>query len=39
MGSTGSRKIKNIGLKHCSHVKAFSEYLNDINNIDQNIDK
>ena len=38
MGSTGSRKIKNISLKHCSHVKMFLEYLNYNNNIDQNID-
>ena len=33
------KKCKNVGLTYCNNFKAFTEYFNDINNIDKKIEK
>ena len=33
------KKCKNVGLTYCNNFKAFTEYFNDINNIDKKTEK
>ena len=33
------KKCKNVGLTYCNNFKAFTEYFNDINNIDKKSEK
>ena len=36
---SGSDETWSVGLKNCNDFKMFFEYLNDINNVDENIDE